>query len=120
MDAESGPRGRMLLSGRPYILGDIEISCGMEETSLSASVLKATFSGEVEVGHLQIKAKMRGRVWDCLGVLTMEDGVFQGDYALVLEISPRDERLEEGPQASSGPPADISKIIAAASPPRRR
>ena len=119
-DAKSDTRGRMLLSGRPYILGDIEIFCGMEETSLSASVLKATFGGEVEVGHLQIKAKMRGRVWDGRGTLTMADGIIRGGYAVVLEISPQADMVEERTQVAASPPPDLSKILEAASPPRRR
>ncbi|MDF0590026.1 hypothetical protein P0O15_02380 [Methanotrichaceae archaeon Mx] len=120
MDAESGPRGRMLLSGRPYILGDIEISCGMEETSLRASVLKGTFSGEVEVGYLQIKAEMRGRVWDGRGTLKMADGIIRGGYAVVLEISPQADVVEERTQVPASPPPDLSMILEATSPPRRR
>jgi hypothetical protein len=119
-DVESDYRGRMLLSEEAYILRNIDLYGGREASELEASILKATFSGEVVVGSLIIRTERRGRVWDGLGVLTMEDGIFRGDYALVLEISPQDERVEVGPQASEAQPADISKIIAAASPPRRR
>lgn len=84
-------------------------------TELKAGVFKTTFTGDLEVGHISIETERRGRFWDGRGTLTMEDGVIQGDYAVVLEISPQTERAEESPRIATVPRPDISWIAAAGS-----
>lgn len=116
-DAKSDYRGRMLLSGRAYILREIEISGRSGVTELKAGVYKTTFTGDLEVGRLSIETEQRGRFWDGRGTMTIEDGIIRGDYAVVLEISPQTERAEEIPRVATVPGPDIP-WIAAAGPPR--
>jgi hypothetical protein len=116
-DAQSDYRGRMLLSGRAYILREIEISGRAEVSELKAGIFKTTFTGDLEVGRLSIETQRRGRFWDGRGTLTVEDGIIRGDYAVVLEISPQTQRAEEIPQIATVPRPDIPWISAAGPPP---
>lgn len=116
-DSQSDFRGRMLLSGRAYILRDIEISGREEVTKLTAGVYKTTFTGDLEIGRLSIETQRHGRLWNGHGTLKLEDGAVQGDYAVVLEISPQTERAEEISRIASAAGPDISWIAAAGSPP---
>ena len=117
VDDESGYRGHMLLLERPYLLGQIEIRGEEDASDLEAKVLKTTASGEEVVGHLSIKTERQDRVWNGEGVLLMEDGIIQGDYEVVLEMTPQAERGGEEPQIAPGPPPDISRIASAGSAP---
>jgi hypothetical protein len=116
-DAQSDYRGRMLLSGRAYILREIEMSGRGEVSELKAGVYKTTFTGDLEVGRLSIETQRRGRFWDGRGTMTLEDGMIRGDYAVVLEISPQTERAEEIPRIATVPGPDLPWIPAAGSPP---
>jgi len=118
IDAASDYRGHMLLFERPYLLGQIEIFGGESVSELEAKVLKTTASGGEEVvGNIVIKTERRDRVWDGEGVLSMEDGIIQGDYEVVLEMSPQAEKRAEVPMIATGPPPDISRIVSAGSAP---
>ncbi len=117
-DIRSDYRGHMLLLERPYLLDQIEMSCGEDVSDLEAKVLKTTARGEEVVGHLSIKTERRDRAWDGEGLLLMEDGgVIQGDYEVVLEMTPQAERMSVDPENDAVPPSDISRIVSAGSAP---
>lgn len=118
IDAASDYKGHMLLFERPYLLDQIEIIGGENVSELEAKVLKTTASGGEEVvGNIVIKTERRDRVWDGEGVLSMEDGIIQGEYDVVLEMTPQAEKRAEEPQIATGPPPDISRIVSAGSAP---
>jgi hypothetical protein len=110
-------RGQMLLFDRPYLLGEIEISCGEVVSELEAEVVKRTAGGEVVVGHLSIETERRDRLWDGEGHLFMEDGTIRGDYHVVLDMTPQGERRREVPQNDPEPPFDLLRIVSAGSAP---
>ncbi|KQC15535.1 MAG: hypothetical protein WCY97_01045 [Methanothrix sp.] len=108
--------GHMLLSDRPYLLGEIEISGGEEVSELEADVLKKTSGGgEEDVGRFYIKTERRERLWDGEGVLSIEDDVIRGDYKVILGMTPQAERRSEEVRIVSGSPPDISTITSSVS-----
>jgi hypothetical protein len=113
----SGLRGHMLLADRPYLLDEIDVSGRVEASKLEAEVVKKTAGGEVVVGHISIETERRDRVWDCEGLLSVEDGIIQGDYHVVLDISPQAERRREAPRTCAELPPDMSRIVSAGSAP---
>jgi len=108
--------GHMLLSDRPYLLGEIEISGGEEVSELEAEVLKKTSGGgEEDVGRFYIKTERRERLWDGEGILSMDDDVIRGDYRVILDMTPQAERRSEEARIISGSPPDISMITSSGS-----